>query len=210
MKWLDGFIRDLRIRQALPYIKDGDRLLDIGCFDQTMLNLVSKRVKLAVGVDPLVEPSRRGNVSILRGTVPGAVSLEAGSFDCITMLAVLEHIPDGGAIARECSRLLAPGGRVVITVPKPQVDKILDVLSALKLIDGMSLDEHHGYDVEATTPLFEGAGLRLLRRKSFELGLNCLFVFEKPAVAGSECEAKPRGSGQERAEVAAPRGVGVA
>lgn len=193
MKWLDGVIRDLRIRQALPYIKDGDRLLDIGCFDQTMVNLVSGRVTHAVGVDPLAEPSRRGNISILKGTVPGNVSLEAESFDCITMLAVLEHIPDGGAIARECSRLLAPGGRVIITVPKPEVDKILDVLSAMKLIDGMSLDEHHGYDIEQTGPLFEGAGLRLIKRKSFELGLNCLFVFEKARGATSVDVITPSG-----------------
>lgn len=181
MKWLDGYIRDLRIKQALPFIKDGDRLLDIGCFDQTMLNLVEGRVTSAVGVDPLAEPATRGKITIMKGTVPGSIELPAASLDCITMLAVLEHIPDTPAVARECQRLLAPGGRLVITVPKPQVDHILAVLGKLRLIDGMSLDEHHGYDVEQTQPIFERSGMKLTTRKNFELGLNCLFVFEKLA-----------------------------
>lgn len=179
MKWLDGVIRDIRIRQAMPFIRPGDRLLDIGCFDQTLLKLASSKVKAAVGIDPLATPSSAGNVTIHKGTVPGAIDLGASGFDAITMLAVLEHIPDADSVARECARLCAPKGRVIITVPRPQVDHILNVLHRLRVIDGMSLEEHHGYDIEQTTPIFERAGFRLLKRKSFELGLNCLFVFEK-------------------------------
>lgn len=182
MKRLDAIIRDIRIRQAMPFIRDGDRLLDIGCFDQTLLNLAAPRVKQAVGVDPLAEDHARGNIRVLKGTVPGSVELPAGSFDCITMLAVLEHIPDTPRVAGECARLLAPGGRVVITVPRKQADHILNVLRLFRLIDGMSLDEHHGYEVSRTPELFGAAGLRLSVQRSFELGLNCLFVFEKPAI----------------------------
>jgi len=178
--WLHRFIRDLRIAQAIPYVRDGDRVLDIGCLDQTLLTLVGPRVKSAVGIDPLVQPSERGNVRVFRGTVPGDVQLADASFDCITMLAVLEHVADPAATARECARLLAPGGRVVITVPVPRVDSILSVLRALRLIHGMSLEEHHGYDVNQTMPIFQSAGLVVKVSRSFELELNRLFVFEKP------------------------------
>lgn len=179
MKRLDAILRDLRIRQALPYVHAGDRLLDIGCFDQTLLRRVSGRVKTATGVDPLARDQAWGNVRVCRGTVPGELALADRSFDCITLLAVLEHVPNVGEVASECARLLTPRGRVVITVPKPQVDRILGVLRALRLIDGMSLEEHHGYDIEQTTPVFERAGFKLATRRSFELGLNCLFVFER-------------------------------
>jgi 2-polyprenyl-3-methyl-5-hydroxy-6-metoxy-1,4-benzoquinol methylase len=185
MKWLDRKLRDLRIEQALPFIRPGDRLLDIGCFDQTLINLVASRVKLAVGVDPLVTPRQQGNVRILQGTVPGELSLPSQSFDVITMLAVLEHIPDTLAVASECQRLLAPGGRAVITVPKPAVDHVLKVLSSLRLIKGMSLEEHHGYDVNQTGPIFTKTGLHLHTSRTFELGLNCLFVFDQPPDARS-------------------------
>jgi SAM-dependent methyltransferase len=190
MKWLDCFIRDLRIRQALPFIHDGDRLLDVGCFDLTMLRLVQPRLKMAVGIDPLATPLTDGNLRVIRGLV-GAQGgehdsrLEPASFDCITMLAVLEHVPDAPGFAREIARLLAPGGRVVITVPDARVDRILAVLHKLRLIHGMSLEEHHGYDVGRTAPIFEAAGLRLAVRSSFEIGLNNLFVFEAPRAASA-------------------------
>ena len=184
MTWLDRLIRDWRIAQAEPYVRDGERVLDIGCLDQTLLRRVAGRVRQAVGVDPLAEPEEKGNIRILKGVVPGSVVLPAGSFDCITMLAVLEHIPDTEGVARECARLLAPGGRVVITVPVAQVDHVLSGLRFLRLIDGMSLEEHHGFDVKRTGPVFEGQGLRLSVSKWFEFGLNRLFVFEKPEVEG--------------------------
>jgi hypothetical protein len=59
------------------------------------------------------------------------------------------------------------------------VDWILAVLKFLRLIDGMSLEEHHGYQVKQTTAIFSAKSFRLLRRKRFQLGLNNLFVFER-------------------------------
>ncbi len=126
------------------------------------------------GIDPLHQWNS-GNIEVVRGCIPGTPHFEDGSFDTITMLAVLEHIPQRDQLATECARLLSPKGRVVITVPRPAVDHVLAVLRALRLIDGMSLEEHDGYDVEPTPALFGAAGLRLLRRSSFQLALNCPF-----------------------------------
>jgi SAM-dependent methyltransferase len=179
VRWLDRVLRDWRASKAAPWVRDGDRVLDLGSFDASFLRRVEPRIARGIGVDPLAEPWDGGKLRVLRGSVPG-VSLENGAFDCITMLAVLEHIPDPAALAAECAHLLAPGGRVVITVPRPAVDRILSILKSLRLIDGMSLQEHRGYDVEETERLFSAAGLRLIRRSTFQLGLNCLFVFERP------------------------------
>jgi 2-polyprenyl-3-methyl-5-hydroxy-6-metoxy-1,4-benzoquinol methylase len=183
MKWLDRYLRDLRIRQAMPYIREGDRLLDVGCFDTTLLRRASPRVRAAVGIDPLATPLVEGNIRVVRGVLDesaaAAHGLLPGSFDCITMLAVLEHVPDPAAMAARCAALLAPGGRIVITVPEAKVDHILAVLRTLRLIHGMSLEEHHGYDTAQTRPVFEGAGLRTMAARKFEFGLNNLFVFER-------------------------------
>lgn len=197
MTRLDRFIRDLRLAQAIPFVRKGDRLLDAGCLDPTLLERVASRIQHGVGLDPLATPQVSGNIRTVRGALParlGEESFPDGSFDCITMLAVLEHLPEPEAAARECARLLAPGGRLVLTVPRPQVDWILFVLTRLRLMEGMSLEEHHGYDVRRTGPLFEAAGLRLVKESTFEMGLNCLFVFEKPASAAPHAgsvEAKP-------------------
>jgi SAM-dependent methyltransferase len=180
MRTLDRVLQKWRIRKATPLIRDGDRLLDIGCFDGVLLRAVKARIARGVGMDPLAQEWKDGNIEAVRGCCPGEPRLADGSFDAITMLAVLEHIPDREGLAAECARVLAPGGRVIITVPRPAVDKVLAVLHALRLIDGMSLEEHSGYDVEQTPRIFESAGLKLAKRASFQLGLNCLFVFEKP------------------------------
>jgi hypothetical protein len=45
----------------------------------------------------------------------------------------------------------------------------------------MCLDEHHGFAVEKTPSLFCAVGLELVRHERFQLGLNNLFVFRKPA-----------------------------
>lgn len=179
MKALDRFLQRWRAAVAAPWIPSGARLLDVGCADGVLLARVSERVASAVGVDPDAQPMRSGRAEIRRQAFPGAERFDAGRFDCIAILAVLEHVPDAGALARECHRVLAPGGRVVVTVPHPLVDRILDVLMALRLLDGMEAEAHHGFDPRSTVVVFEQAGFRTRVARRFQLGLNNLFVFER-------------------------------
>jgi hypothetical protein len=102
-------------------------------------------------------------------------------FDVITMLAVLEHIPppQQHALATDCYRYLSPKGRVVITVPSEQVDAVLAILRSLRLVHGMSLEEHYGFQAKQTPAIFEPRGFSLLKHKTFQLGLNNLYVFQR-------------------------------
>ena len=63
------------------------------------------------------------------------------------MLAVLEHVQpaEQPVFAAACAKHLRPGGLLVVTTPAPAVDLILDVLTFLRLIDGMSLEQHYGF-----------------------------------------------------------------
>ncbi len=168
---------------ALPFVRCGDRLLDVGCHDRSLIDRVHPRIESAVGIDTNVTSSSDGRVEILRGRFPDDRRFDDACFDCITMLAVLEHVDDPAVLATECERILAPGGRLVLTVPHPRVDVVLDILMFLGLADGMAAEEHHGFDVEATRSLFETAKLSLFRERRFQLGLNRLYVFEKPRSA---------------------------
>ena len=180
MKPLDRFLQRWRARVAAPWVPEGARLLDVGCADGVLIARLGNRIASAVGVDPDAQPARSGRAEIRREVFPGAEPFSAGSFDCVALLAVLEHVPDPPALARECHRVLAPGGRVVLTVPHPLVDRILDVLMALGILDGMEAEAHHGFDPGSTVPVFEGAGFRTRAARRFQLGLNRLFVFERP------------------------------
>jgi hypothetical protein len=97
----------------------------------------------------------------------------------------LEHFPAEayGPLADGCARFLKPGGSLVITVPSPAVDRILAVLKALRLIHGMSLEEHHGFQVGQTLEIFAPPRFELRQRSSFQLGLNNLFVFRRTHAA---------------------------
>lgn len=191
MKALDRWLQTWRVRVAAPAIRDGARLLDVGCHDRSLIDRVLPRIASAVGLDPAVAPSVDDRVTMVRGVFPRDAAFADASFDCIAILATLEHMDDPDGTARACHRLLAPGGRIVLTVPHPAVDRILDVLLFLRLADGIDAEEHHGFDVAATAGLFEAAGLRLVRERRFQLGLNRLFVFEKPPGAD---RASERGS----------------
>lgn len=95
------------------------------------------------------------------------------------MLAVLEHIPPTPQreLAASCLRLLQPRGRVVCTVPSPQVDSLIHLGQRLRLLDGIAEHEHYGFAPGDTVELFTRSGFRLLRHRRFQLGLNHLFVF---------------------------------
>lgn len=181
MNAVDRFLQRWRIRVAAPYVSTGDRLLDIGCYDGALIERVRPRISGAVGIDPLADAAERGGVTILKGAIPGDDRLDSESFDCVTMLATLEHVEDPVAVSRYCFRLLKPGGRLILTVPHALVDRIVHVMVRLRMAHGMDFEAHHGFDVRETEPTFARAGFRLVIKRVFELGLNRLYVFEKPA-----------------------------
>ena len=181
MRTLDRVLSRWRIGKAAAWVRPGDRLLDVGSHDGSLMREVRLRVASAVGIDAMAEPRDDGPAErIVRGAFPDDLDAAPGSFDCITALAVLEHVQDPSAFAAACFRLLSPAGRVVLTVPHPAVDRIVEGLIALRLADGMDFEEHHGFEVNRTIRLFEQAGFQTVARRPFQLGLNHLFVFAKP------------------------------
>jgi len=56
-------------------------------------------------------------------------------------------------------------------------------LRVMVCLDGMEAEQHHGFDPGEVVPLMAGAGLRLVRHERFELGLNHLFVFDRPTIS---------------------------
>jgi len=199
LKVTDRFIQTLRIRKAAAYIPSGGRILDIGCGDGALFRHMSGRFSEGIGIDPELDtPADFGTYRLISGWFPGDLPVTDG-FDAITMLAMLEHVPPDiqREMATECSRLLNPSGRLIITVPSKRIDPILDLLKRMRVIDGMSLDQHYGFDPQLTPLLFASNDLSLIKSEAFEMGLNYLFVFEKTPVP-SEPEFQLTASSAER------------
>ena len=195
MKKLDKYLQRLRISVAGSYIERGMSVLDIGCADGALFRQIGNMSPNSLGIDPvtIVDIDVAG-VRLVPGLFPEDMPHFAGKFDVLTMLAVIEHYPVNKyeKLARGCAAYLKPGGRLIITVPSPIVDKLLMVLKYLNLIDGMSLDEHHEFDVKNTKKIFSLPCFRLIIHKKFQLGFNNLFVFEKAITPFTDCQIANR------------------
>lgn len=197
MRFMDRVLQVWRARKARRWIPAGARVLDIGCHQGEFLRGLGERIGPSVGMDPRAAPVDDGRVRLLPEPFRQPLPLPAESFDAIVMLATLEHIRDKDPLAAECARVLVPGGRVIITVPAHVVDSIVAVLVRLRLADGMSLDEHHGYDPAETPDVFGRHGFELEHHARFQFGCNHLFVLRRRGTVPAE--ARPVAATRETA-----------
>lgn len=181
MKYIDRVLQNWRIRRCRQFVPKPARVIDVGAFAGELFEALGDDLSEGFGVEPLIEQSTESEKWCIHPGYFPATSPPAGGWDAVTMLAVLEHIPrdQQAGLAQACHDLLKPGGRVIITVPSGAVDHILDLLRKLRLIDGMSLEEHFGFEPEETLQIFAEPRFKLLHRGRFQLGLNNLFVFER-------------------------------
>ena len=189
MRILDRILQNWRARMARPWIGAGACVLDIGCHQGEFLDSLGDHIGPSVGLDPLTTPRVTPRYRLLAEPFQEPSPFPDASFDVIVMLATLEHIQDTDSLARECNRLLRPGGRVVITVPSRQVDAIVDWFCRLGLADGMSLEEHHGFDPLTTPQLFGTYAFEVEKWRTFQFRLNHLFVLRKPSLQTKRARA---------------------
>lgn len=181
MKFTERILQQWRFAKARPYIPCAARVLDIGSRDGTLFQRFDGLIRGGMGIDPVLKHNTHiDDVLLIAGCFPKHMP-DVEPFDAITMLAVLEHIPPSeyAHLSHACARFLKPGGVLIITVPSSKVDLILRVLKFFRLIDGMSLEQHFGYDVAQTTVIFSADCFDLKRHTRFQLGLNHVFVFKR-------------------------------
>ncbi len=97
----------------------GVRLAELGCGSGGMLEALG-RFGTAVGVemDPALRArARERGLDVRAGALPDAIPLEPGRWDAVCLFDVLEHVDDEAGALAACRRLLAPGGRLFVTVP---------------------------------------------------------------------------------------------
>ena len=160
-----------------------ENVFDIGCDEGYLLNKLSTNIKRYDGVYPRLNTTIISESSELKtGFFPSVVEERQmqGAYDAIFALAVFEHFSehDLRQSVTVIAKMLTPSGRLIITIPHPFVDKILEVLMFFRLIEGQSFDEHHGFDPEALLIYFSET-LKLVKRERFQFGLNNIFIFER-------------------------------
>lgn len=99
----------------------GQRILDVGCGWAQALVYFKRKGAICYGFDPApeaVEHGRSEGLNVKQAGMETAAVFPGERFDVVTLLNVLEHLADPVGILREIhSRVLAPGGIVVVEVP---------------------------------------------------------------------------------------------
>ncbi len=123
-----GWILRRRLRWLAELIDGGgiDRVLEVGYGSGVFQYELAARCRSSVGVDvhPHGARVRRqlaedGVASLLVHGDAAHLPFANRSFDRIVIASVLEFVPDPGRCLRECRRLLAPGGRLLLLTPRP-------------------------------------------------------------------------------------------
>lgn len=109
-----------------PYLPDRcARVLDIGCGTGATTDWIrtERSVEWAGGVELDPEAAEQAGSKLDQlwtGMIEDAdleVGIQQGSLDLVLCLDVLEHLVDPWAVVQRVSPLLAPGGRLIVSVP---------------------------------------------------------------------------------------------
>jgi 2-polyprenyl-6-hydroxyphenyl methylase/3-demethylubiquinone-9 3-methyltransferase len=99
----------------------GRRVADVGCGGGILSEALALKGARVVGIDlaeELVavaqEHARRSGIAAdyRRISAEALAEAEPESFDHVTCMEMLEHVPDPASVVRACARLVKPGGRV--------------------------------------------------------------------------------------------------
>ena len=104
----------------LPDPPPSAKLLDVGCGSGDFLIQMKYCGWDVLGLEPDPEAVRTARsthrLPVVEGTLETA-QLNTDGFDAVSMLHVIEHVPDPGATLRRVWRLLRPGGRLLVITP---------------------------------------------------------------------------------------------
>jgi len=102
----------------------GKEVLDVGCGGGILSESMAAAGAKVLGIDMGEEPLRVAELHTLESgvevdyrqvTVEQLAEERPESFDVVTCMELLEHVPDPGSVIDACSRLVRPGGHVFLS-----------------------------------------------------------------------------------------------
>ena len=113
------------VKQRLPAPGlHGQRVLDVGCGGGLLSEALARAGAQVTAIDLAPELVKVARLHGLESGVKVDYQVKAvealaeerpGSFDAITCMEMLEHVPDPAAIIAACAQLLRPGGRLFLS-----------------------------------------------------------------------------------------------
>jgi 2-polyprenyl-6-hydroxyphenyl methylase/3-demethylubiquinone-9 3-methyltransferase len=101
---------------------EGRKVLDVGCGGGILADAMARRGAQVVGIDLATKSLKVAQLHALEAQTPDVqyreISAEAlaaaepASFDVVTCMEMLEHVPDPASVVNACATLVKPGGWV--------------------------------------------------------------------------------------------------
>jgi len=108
------------IDQLVPV--KGKRVLDVGCGGGILADAMARKGADVLGIDLATKALKVAQLHALEANTQGVAYREVSaeelaeeqpaSFDVVTCMEMLEHVPDPSSVVRACSTLVKPGGWV--------------------------------------------------------------------------------------------------
>lgn len=116
-------INPLRLNFILEHSQglDGKKVLDIGCGGGILSESMARKGAQVTGIDMGEMPLEVAKLHLLesklevnyqRITAEEFAEENAGAFDVVTCLEMLEHVPDPSSVIKACRKLVKPDGHV--------------------------------------------------------------------------------------------------
>jgi 2-polyprenyl-6-hydroxyphenyl methylase/3-demethylubiquinone-9 3-methyltransferase len=125
----------------------GRRVIDIGCGGGILAESMARKGAQVTGIDLSEKALKVADLHSLESGAQVRYQLiaaeamaeqEAGQYDIVTCMEMLEHVPDPGAIVRACATLVKPGGQVFFSTlnrnPKAYLFAILGAEYLLRML----------------------------------------------------------------------------
>jgi 2-polyprenyl-6-hydroxyphenyl methylase / 3-demethylubiquinone-9 3-methyltransferase len=100
----------------------GKRVLDVGCGGGILADAMARHGAQVLGIDLSTKALKVAQLHALEAQTPNVeyreVSAEAlaseqpATFDAVTCMEMIEHVPDPASVVRACATLVKPGGWV--------------------------------------------------------------------------------------------------
>lgn len=182
-EFFEPILRWLRMRKIRRFIKRHFTVLDVGCGAKgAFLKSLAPYIARGTGIDKDVAQGTAENISLHAGDADGKkFPFADNSFDCVIMLAVLEHFNHRAETLREVRRVLRPHGILLLTTPSWAAKPVLEFLAfKLKVVSSEGVRDHKTYFSKGDlVPLLQAAGFTNIRHQYFQFRFNNFVYAEK-------------------------------
>lgn len=148
-------INPLRLNYVLDNANGlfGKNVLDVGCGGGILSESMAKQGAQVTGLDMGKEPlevarlhalETQTSLTYIQSTIEEHAEQNPNSYDVITCMEMLEHVPDPLSIIRACEKLVKPGGHVFFsTLNRNFKSYLFAIVGAEKVLKIVPRGTHH-------------------------------------------------------------------